>query len=133
VKVSSRIVFCTLVLVLLGSALPTRAQHKLKDEDCLSCHGDASLTTDVNGKPVSLFVDAKKMKQSVHGGMFACVDCHKDVKSLAHETRPQKISCAECHADAQAAYGHSMHAKAASGVKTLAANCQDCHGIHSYK
>jgi nitrate/TMAO reductase-like tetraheme cytochrome c subunit len=128
VKVSSRILFCTLVLVLLGSALPIRAQHKLKDQDCLACHGDASLSTEVNGKQVSLFVDAKKMKQSVHGGMFGCVDCHKDVKSLAHETTPQKVTCAECHADVQQAYAHSSHAKATSSGKSVAANCQDCHG-----
>ncbi len=43
--------------------------------------------------------------------MFPCVDCHKDVKSLAHDTPPAKITCAQCHADAQAAYAHSMHAQ----------------------
>ena len=85
-KVSSRILLCTLAVFLLGSALPIRAQHKLKDEDCLSCHGDTSLTKDVNGKPVSLFVDGKKLQHSIHGSMkLSCVDCHKDVKTLAHE------------------------------------------------
>jgi cytochrome b subunit of formate dehydrogenase len=55
------------------------------------------------------------------------VDCHKDVKSLAHETAPQKITCAQCHADAQEAYTHSTHAIARkTGVS--AAGCQDCHG-----
>ena len=101
-KVSSRILLCTLAFFLLGSALPTRAQHKLKDEDCLTCHGDSSLTTDVNGKSVPLFVDVKKLKHSIHASMkLACVDCHKDVKSLAHETPPQKVLCADCHAGAK--------------------------------
>jgi cytochrome b subunit of formate dehydrogenase len=128
VKVSSRILLCTLAFFLLGSALPTCAQHKLKDEDCLTCHGDSTLTTDVNGKPVSLFIDAKKLKHSIHGSMkLACVDCHKDVKSLAHETSPQKVLCANCHADAKEAYAHSTHAKIVSSGK-IAANCQDCHG-----
>lgn len=104
-KVSSRILLSTLAFFLLGSAIPTRAQHKLKDEDCLTCHGDATLTTDVNGKSVSLFVDAKTLKHSIHSSMkLACVDCHKDVKSLAHETPPQKILCTDCHADAKNAY-----------------------------
>ena len=58
---------------------------------------------------------------------LACVDCHKDVKSLAHETPPQKVLCADCHADAKNAYAHSTHAKIAAAGKT-AANCQDCHG-----
>lgn len=119
---------CTFAICLLGSALPTRAQHKLKDEDCLTCHGDSSLTTDVNGKPVSLYVDAKKLKHSIHGAMkLGCVDCHKDVKSLAHETPPQKVLCVDCHADAKNAYAHSTHAKITSAGK-VAANCQDCHG-----
>jgi cytochrome b subunit of formate dehydrogenase len=128
VKVSSRILLCTFAFFLLGSALPIRAQQKLKDEDCLSCHGDSSLTTEVNGKSVSLYVDAKKLKHSIHGSMkLACVDCHKDVKSLAHDTPPQKVLCADCHADARNAFGHSTHAKIVSAGR-IAANCQDCHG-----
>ncbi len=103
------------------------AEHKLKNEDCLSCHGDATLTDTVNGKPHSLFVDATKLKHSIHGSMFACVDCHTDVKSLAHETPPKKLTCAGCHADALTAYSRSTHARLnAAGVP--AANCADCHG-----
>jgi len=49
----------------------------------------------------SLFVDQTKFKHSIHGRMFACVDCHKDVGSLVHEKPPEKVSCAQCHADAQ--------------------------------
>ncbi|MFY9852931.1 MAG: cytochrome b/b6 domain-containing protein [Terracidiphilus sp.] len=81
----------------------------------------------MNGKQVSLFVDEGKLKHSIHGDMFACVDCHKDVKSLAHDTAPKKVRCAECHADAQEAYTHSLHASTyrAGGP---GANCQDCHG-----
>ena len=82
---------------------------------------------DVNGKPVSLFVDEGKLKHSIHGGMFSCVDCHKDVKSLVHETTPQKVTCAQCHADAQDAYAHSTHAIARK-TGAPAAGCQDCHG-----
>ena len=85
------------------------------------------MSEDVNGKPHSLFVDAGKMKHSVHGSMFACVDCHTDVKSLAHDTPPKKIACAQCHADAQTAYDHSMHARL-TAAKIPAATCEDCHG-----
>jgi cytochrome b subunit of formate dehydrogenase len=128
VKVSSRILLCTLVVFLLGSALPTRAQHKLRDEDCLTCHGDTTLTKDVNGKQVSLFVDGKKLQHSIHGSMkLACVDCHKDVKALAHDTPPEKVLCASCHADAKDGYAHSRHATRTSAGR-IAADCQDCHG-----
>ncbi len=104
-----------------------KAQHKLKDQDCLACHADATLTKDVNGKPVSLFVDEGKLKHSIHGSLLACVDCHTDVKSLVHEAPPKKITCAQCHADAQTAYAHSTHALTAKSGKTAAASCEDCH------
>ena len=124
---SGRILTPALALSLLVCACTARAEHKPKDKDCLACHSDTTLTTEVNGKQVSLYVDEGKLKHSIHGAMFSCVDCHKDVKGLVHETAPQKITCAQCHADAQEAYSHSLHAKAKAGA-AQAANCQDCHG-----
>jgi cytochrome b subunit of formate dehydrogenase len=105
-----------------------RAEHKLKDKDCLACHSDSALTTEVNGKQVSLYVDGSKLKHSIHSDLFACVDCHTDVKGLVHETTPKKVTCAQCHADAEAAYSHSLHSKAYKAGQAGAANCQDCHG-----
>ena len=117
----------TLAISLLVCAGAARAEHKLQDKDCLACHSDSTLTTEVNGKQVSLYVDEGKLKHSIHGDLFACVDCHKDVKSLTHDTAPRKVRCAECHTDAQEAYSHSLHASTyrAGGP---GANCQDCHG-----
>ncbi len=118
-----------IVVLLLSWTSLARAQHKPKDADCLACHADPTLsTTDANGKTVSLTVDAEKMKQSIHGGMFSCVDCHKDVKSSPHENTPARITCAQCHADEQAAYKHSFHAIAKRPDGTPAATCVDCHG-----
>lgn len=97
-------------------------------EECLACHSDATLSHDVNGKPVSLHVDPRAFKDSIHGSMFTCVDCHTDVKSSAHETPPLKITCATCHADEQAAYDRSFHGKAVQGGNNKAATCVDCHG-----
>ncbi len=123
-----RILIGIVAAALFAGAGSAWGQHKLKDQDCLGCHSDATLTKDANGKQVSLFVDGSKLKHSIHGSMFACVDCHKDVTSLVHEAPPKKVSCAQCHADAQEAYSHSLHAKPASLKNTQAANCQDCHG-----
>jgi cytochrome b subunit of formate dehydrogenase len=114
-----------LLLIFLG-ACGARAERKPKNEDCLTCHGDKTLTTEVNGKQVSLYVDGGKLNHSIHGSMFTCVDCHKDVKGLVHESTPKKISCTDCHADAQQAYGHSLHAKAGKNGAP-AATCVDCH------
>ncbi len=124
-KIRALAMGCLLVL----SALAAHAQRKPKDAECLACHADSTMTTtDANGKTASLFVDAGKMKHSVHGGIFSCVDCHKDVRSSPHASTPAKVSCAECHADAQSAYRHSYHASAKKPDGTPAATCVDCHG-----
>jgi cytochrome b subunit of formate dehydrogenase len=117
-----------LIVSLLAWACAARAEQKLRDKDCLTCHADSTLTTDVNGRQVSLYVDGNKLSHSVHGRLFACVDCHTDVKSLAHETTPKKIRCVQCHANAGKAYALSVHAKASKSGKSPAANCEDCHG-----
>jgi cytochrome b subunit of formate dehydrogenase len=97
-------------------------------DDCLVCHSDATLSHEVNGKNASLYVNPQAFKDSIHGGMFTCVDCHTDVTSAAHETLPKKITCAQCHADQQTAYERSFHAKAVQGGNSHAATCVDCHG-----
>ena len=123
---AAAIVWCA-VLVLLHVASAAAAQQPT-NQDCLVCHGDASLTRDVNGKAVSLHVDPDKFKNSMHGGMFTCIDCHTDIKTSPHETMPAKVSCATCHSEQQAAYDRSLHAKSIQGSKQPAATCTDCHG-----
>lgn len=121
----------TLLLLLLlagGVALAQKKAAGPANDDCLACHGDLTLNKEVNGKRVSLYVDPEAFKNSIHGSMFACVDCHTDLKSSPHESTPAKVSCATCHADQQAAYEHSYHAKAIQSGDTRAATCSDCHG-----
>jgi hypothetical protein len=54
-----RIVAPTLVLSLFACASMARAEHKLKNEDCLTCHSDKTLTDGDNGKTVSLYESAQ--------------------------------------------------------------------------
>jgi cytochrome b subunit of formate dehydrogenase len=110
------------------SAFAKKRSPKPGNEECLACHSDSTLTKEVNGKPISLFVSPDAFKNSIHGGMFTCVDCHSDVKTSPHEAPPAKISCAQCHADQQAAYERSYHAKAIKAGDGQAATCVDCHG-----
>src|SRR3954451_13638370 len=120
-----------LTLVLAVGSLHAAAKKqppKPTADECLACHSDATLSHEVNGKPSTLHVDPEAFKNSIHGSMFTCVDCHADVKSAAHETTPRKISCVTCHADQQAAYDRSHHAKAIQGGNANAATCVDCHG-----
>jgi cytochrome b subunit of formate dehydrogenase len=113
---------------MVGSASMARGAQKLKNEDCLACHSDPTLTKDVAGKQVSIAVDEKKFHASIHGSMFSCVDCHSDVKSLAHETPPKKVSCTQCHSDVHDAYLQSAHSHVAHPGDKPNANCEDCHG-----
>jgi len=120
-----------LTLLLAATTLAAASKKEVPKpsiDQCLACHRDATLSHEVNGKTVSLHVDPQAFKDSIHGSMFTCVDCHTDVKSSAHETKPQKISCATCHADQQAAYDRSFHAKAVKDGNDNAATCVDCHG-----
>ena len=55
--------------------------------DCLGCHSDASLTSDSGGKSHSIAVDPAKFKQSVHGSVLECADCHGDVREFPHQPR----------------------------------------------
>src|SRR6516225_7920244 len=91
-----------LTLLLASGALQAatrRGPSPPGDDECLACHSDPTLSHEVSGKTVSLHVDPQAFKDSIHGSMFTCVDCHTDVKSSAHETTPKRITCATCHAD----------------------------------
>ncbi len=112
-----------LSMVACGASASFAAQ-KPKDQECLACHGDNTLTTIVAGKTVSLYVDSDKFKHSTHSRMFGCVDCHTDVKEAAHATTPKKVECGTCHARELAAWAGGMHAK----DKSKGATCVDCHG-----
>jgi cytochrome b subunit of formate dehydrogenase len=118
------------LLLLAAGTLRAAAKEPPKPtaNECFACHSDAGLTHDVNGKQVSLHVDPQAFKDSIHGSMFTCVDCHIDVKTSAHETTPKKITCTTCHADEQTAYDRSFHGKAVQGGNSKAASCVDCHG-----
>jgi len=122
---------CMVVALLAASCAPVLAQKsstKPSNDDCLTCHGDSSLTREVNGKSVNLYVAPDKFNDSMHGSMFSCLDCHTDVKSSPHDIAPAKISCTQCHAEEQSAYDRSLHARRNHDHGGNGATCADCHG-----
>lgn len=120
-----------MLLTGLAQAKQPQKVEKFTNADCLACHNDASLTRQENGQQVSLQVKQEPFQNSIHGSMFLCTDCHKDVTSLPHESLPAKPSCAACHSDEQKAYDNGLHAKARAAGDQQAARCVDCHGdIH---
>jgi formate dehydrogenase gamma subunit len=118
---------CFLVLVCAGFAYAgskTEGQPKLTNDDCLTCHSDASM---VDGKEIH----GDAFKASIHGSMFTCVDCHTAVKSIPHDAGLAKPKCITCHADEQKAYDNGIHGKALAAGNAKAAQCESCHGnIH---
>jgi len=126
---SAKCVFLSvLLLVTIAGAAKKPAAPVDKSAECLACHNDATLAKDVDGKPVSLHVDEAKFKASIHGSMFACTDCHKDVKGFPHDPAPAKVSCETCHADQVAAYKTSVHGQASASGNKQVATCLSCHG-----
>ena len=122
------ILACLVLLTAGGAQAQKKKPPRPANEECLACHGDATLNKEVKGKRVSLYVDPEAFKNSIHGSMFTCVDCHTDLKSSPHDSAPAKVSCSTCHADQQSAYDHSYHAKAIQNGDSQAATCVDCHG-----
>lgn len=117
----------SLVLV-LSSAVASAKVAKPTNDECLACHGDSAMTKEVNGKPVSLYVNPEAFKNSIHGSVLTCVECHSDIKTSPHRTTPATVSCAQCHGEQQAAYDRGHHARAIQAGDRRAATCVECHG-----
>jgi formate dehydrogenase gamma subunit len=118
------------VLAALNLALPAA---EIKDSACLECHSDKTLyKTNAAGKGISLFVDAAKLKASIHK-TNTCASCHSDI-SLKHpdDNVPARApDCARCHEKQSESYGSSVHGLALASGRTDSANCSDCHDGHT--
>ena len=108
---------------------------------CLICHGKNTLVRRLpSGRVMSLFVDEKQFKESVHAGR-ACTDCHSDITAIPHKGEIKRVSCVRCHfkgnpvgapqTDIYVEYTKSVHGVAAASGNTKAPVCQDCHGTHN--
>ncbi|GAB4327561.1 MAG: hypothetical protein Kow0037_01210 [Calditrichia bacterium] len=119
------------LLLLLFLLIFTNATIAAGNEDCEMCHSDPELTTEINGKTVSLYVDFEKFANSVHKEVD-CVSCHidADVEEFPHPENLEKVDCANCHDDASEAFYKSIHGKALKRGAPYAPTCIECHGKH---
>jgi cytochrome b subunit of formate dehydrogenase len=124
---NSRVFFDVFILSLFLSTFSV-AQDK---SECLSCHEDKTLTTERDGKKISLFIDDKKFADSIHGDM-QCINCHADLegKEMPHEVPVKPVQCGTCHDKEQALYTQCRHGQRAAKGDPLAPRCYDCHGKH---
>ncbi len=100
-------------------------------DDCLGCHGDKSLTKEINGSQVSLFVDKKQLSKSIHADLD-CISCHEDLAQaeFPHKENVAPPKCGSCHDDVEKIYDGSLHGRAVAAGERLAPRCWDCHGAH---
>lgn len=99
------------------------------DEECMECHGETDLTTERNGKEISLYVNWKVYEKSIHGEN-GCVSCHEDIEEVPHEDDLAEVDCSGCHDDVAEKFDRSLHGKAHQQGKYLAPTCGTCHGKH---
>jgi predicted CXXCH cytochrome family protein len=107
-----------IAFVMLAAALFAAAPALHAQTDCLTCHGDASMT-DAAGH--SIAVDGQKFSASIHGSL-QCTNCHGDIKGYPHPDKIAPVQCATCHADQADQLKGSVHADSKDHP------CTSCHG-----
>ena len=90
----------------------------LAAQDCLTCHGDASMTDSAGH---SIAVDGQKFGDSIHGSL-QCSNCHADIKGYPHPDKIAPVDCKTCHADQANDLKSSVHADSKDHP------CTSCHG-----
>jgi hypothetical protein len=122
-----------LIIILTASLLSKSNVLALTDSECLECHSDQGLTTEKNGRTISLFVDEGMFKNTVHAEN-GCASCHEDA-AAAEDEHPfplAPVKCENCHDDIGAIYQKSAHGDAAIVHKDqMAPKCCDCHTKHN--
>lgn len=120
--------FCLLLMAAIW--MPGTA-FGLTNDDCLGCHGDSTMTTQKDGKTISLFVDENTFKETVHAAN-GCVSCHveAEVAGDEHPFPMTPVDCAGCHDAIGDIYSKSAHGLAKAKGDALAPSCQDCHSKH---
>lgn len=102
----------------------------MADSDCMHCHGERSLTSSRDGRP--LFVDQGEVARSRHV-KIACSQCHAEVNASRRrpcETVTKKVDCASCHAEVAGQFQKSMHGILLAKSDPNAPDCKECHGTH---
>lgn len=123
------ILYFVMMLLLLNIA---KSQN---NQVCLDCHNEPDMTTEKNGKEVSLYVNKAVFSSSAHGKL-RCVDCHKGFNpdDIPHKAKIEPINCKECHTAPVDKHKFHPQIVQANGINgTSDVNCKGCHGTHEIK
>jgi len=125
-------IFLPVLTIITCAAI--QAAHAQSTDECLSCHGDPSLSTERKGKQVSLYVSGGKFAGSVHADL-GCESCHEgfDPYAIPHAANLRPTACTSCHADEEfEQFTVSVHGQAnVNGI--LHAGCAGCHDPHTVR
>jgi predicted CXXCH cytochrome family protein len=120
---------------------PLSGKNSFTNEEqyCSKCHNHAMTMHFKNKETLSLKIDARLLKTSVHGKL-SCSDCHFGFSSEEHPQRNFKTrrdftlasseGCRRCHFDKYTKTLESIHYTVLSQGKLNAPVCTDCHGSH---
>jgi len=106
---------------------------------CLTCH-KKDLSISVNGESLSLTIDEKLLRGSVHSS-HECSQCHSEYSKKSHPLKEFKNKrelsiamsgvCKGCHTDKYQQHQGSIHASLLTQGNRKAPVCTDCHGAHA--
>lgn len=121
----------SLLVLLLTLSLTAGSAFALTNDDCLGCHGDKAMTTQKDGKTISLYVDEATFKETIHAEN-GCVSCHveAEVEGEEHPSPMAPVDCAGCHEEVGKIYAKSAHGVAMAKGDQFAPKCMDCHSKH---
>jgi formate dehydrogenase gamma subunit len=130
-----RLTACTKFLPILTLLLEVLAPAEIRAQtraDCLACHSDNSLTTERNGKEVSLYVPEEVLNKSPHRKLL-CIACHTgfDPNAVPHKEVIEPVNCLTCHQSAPRKHAfHPQMLKAGGTDGKPDVSCKQCHGTH---
>ena len=126
-----------------GSEPVTPANIESRPQTCEGCHALAATErlSLQDGTSLSVYVDPKKLAESVHTDEVGCADCHREIGGYPHrrvtydDRRAFQVTmattCNRCHYEDFEEVMDSIHFAQLEAGDARAPTCVDCHGGHA--
>ncbi len=122
------------------AALAEEGRAAPESVECLSCHGEQTLTVKLeSGEEAPLFMKKELLAASVHKALH-CTDCHAGQNQVPHPERHYKNlaqfrasfgeACKNCHFENYTKTLDSVHYGLQARGDVFAPTCVKCHGSH---
>lgn len=136
--------------LVVDEAMFKKSVHGKAGIDCLSCHTDASTSSNSGLAPHKVPLSkvdcnschqevGEALKKSIHGEAgLSCTDCHgnaheilptRDMNSKTNPINQPKV-CGVCHTEQSDTFRDNFHYKRLLIGNDKSASCGECHGAH---